>query len=396
MRFVTLPVVALICLAGCGIGVADRALVTAPLTPPDAAGDDAGGEAADAGPGDAGAATPDAGERDAGAPVVDAGVVDAGVDPCAGVSCPTGGRCEPATARCVCGPGFTGDGLNCSPVMPGPLDSRTEAEVCDAWRSAEARREPGDGFTASAATCDRGQVSRRALDDSLARLNFFRWLVGLAPAVDDARANEVAQACAVVSAWNPAGPQAHFPQPSATCYSAEGAQGAGSSNIAWGGRDARDAVDLWMIDYGNEATFGHRRWLLNPPLSPVGIGHYRGGTSYGSASCLSVFGASGAGPRPDFTAFPPPGVSPVGLTQWHWTVHGSVPVSSPSATVVRVGDGVALPVRLEVLAGSYGQAALALFRDGWNPVAGQTYRVTITGTGGLGRIEYDVKPVGCP
>jgi hypothetical protein len=383
-------------LGGCAIGVADPALVTAPLALPDAGLDDAGEEQADAGAPDAGAPAVDGGGRDGGVPAPDAGVVDAGVNPCASVTCPSGARCEPATAQCVCGPGFTGDGTACAPVMPGPLESRTEAEVCDAWRAAEARRETGDGFSVSAASCDRGQVSRRALDDALARLNFFRWLVGLAPTVDEARSNEVAQACALVSAWNPAGPQAHFPQPSATCYSPDGAQGASSSNIAWGGRDARDAIDLWVIDYGNESTFGHRRWLLNPPLSPVGIGHYRGGTSYGSASCISVFGMGGSGPRPDFTAFPPPGVSPVGLTQWHWTVHGNVPLASLSASVVRVGDGVSLPVRVEGLAGSYGQAAIALFRDGWNPVAGQTYRVTITGTGGLGRIEYDVKPVGCP
>jgi hypothetical protein len=395
----SLALIALIAsvLPGCSIGFAEPALVTAPLGSGDGSADapdagaspDAGAPGADAGlPVDGG--TPDAGSGS------DAGVApDAGVDPCAAVSCSTGARCEPATARCVCSPGFTGDGMTCTPVTPGTPASRTELEVCTAFRAAQARREPGDGFTASTATCDRGVVSRQALDDALVRLNFYRWLAGLGPTVDDGRGNEVAQACALVSAWNPAGPQAHFPQSSATCYSADGAAGAGSSNIAWGARDAADAIDLWMIDFGNESTFGHRRWLLNPPLNPVGIGHYRGGNNYGSASCISVFGGSGSGPRPDVTAFPPAGYSPTALTQWHWTIHGNLPLSGAAVSVVRVGDAQPMPVRLEVLQGSYGQAAVAIFRDGWNPVAGQTYRVTLVGTGGVGRVEYDVMPTDC-
>ncbi len=400
MRTVVIASVVSVVLWGCSMGFAEPALVTAPLVEPDAGPDeldageelDAGLVDADAGQGIDAGAPPDAGagSGDAGAPV------DAGVDPCAAITCGAGARCEPASATCTCSPGFTGDGMTCTPVAPGNPEARGEQEVCSAWRAAQARREPGDGFTVSSATCDRGALSRRGLDDALVRLNFYRWLSGLGPTVDDARGNDVAQSCALVSAWNPAGPQAHFPSASATCYSADGAAGAGSSNIAWGARDASDAIDLWMIDFGNETTFGHRRWLLNPPLSPVGLGHYRGGTSYGSASCISVFGASGTGPRPDFTAFPPPGYSPTALTQWHWTIHGNLPLSGAAASVVRVGDAQPMPVRLEVLNGSYGQAAVALFRDGWNPVAGQTYRVTLVGTGGLGRVEYDVKPTDCP
>ncbi len=243
--------IGVVLLAGCGFGLADPALVTAPLQVADAgvAQADAGvvveaDAGVDAGPVDAG----QAGGSDAGTPPL-----DAGVDPCAGVTCPaTGARCERSLARCGCGPGFTGDGTSCAPVAPGTPATRTSAEVCTAWRAANTRREPGDGFTVSAATCDPGRLSRGALDDALARLNFFRWLAGLGPTADDASANTTGQACAVVSAWNPAGPAAHFPQSTATCYSPAGAGAAGSSNIAWGARDAADAVDLWMIDFGFE------------------------------------------------------------------------------------------------------------------------------------------------
>lgn len=370
------------------MGLADPALVTVALELPAAPEPDAGTDAGALPAGDAGASMPPA----------DAGLMggDAGVDPCAAITCSaTGARCERSLARCVCGPGFTGDGSTCTPTAPGSPETRSSGEVCVAWRTAMTRREPADGFTVSATTCDPGALSRNAIDDALTRLNFYRWLSGLGPVADDAQANAAGQACAVVSAWNPAGPQAHFPQTTATCYSASGAAAAGSSNIAWGAGDAADAIDLWMIDFGNETTFGHRRWLLNPPLNPVGIGHYRGGNNYGSASCISVFGGSGSGPRPDFVAFPPPGFSPTAVTQWHWTLHGNIPLSNTTLTVTRVSDSMQLPMRLEVLNGSYGQAAVVMFRDGWSPVAGETYHVRLSGSGGLGLVEYDVKPTDC-
>jgi uncharacterized protein YkwD len=391
-------ILGVVLVSGCSMGLADNALVTASLG--ETATD--GGSAvppSDANPLSRDAGTPPAPE-DAGATQSDAGTqqtVDAGVDACAAISCSaSGARCDRSLARCVCGPGFTGDGTTCAPVAPGSPETRTSTEVCSAWGTANMRREPSDGFTNTTTTCDPGTLSRNALDDALSRLNFYRWLAGLGPVADDAQANATGQACAVISAWNPAGPQAHYPAASATCYTPSGAGGAGSSNIAWGARDASDAIDLWMIDFGNETTFGHRRWLLNPPLNPVGIGHYRGGNNYGSASCISVFGGNGSGPRPDFVAFPPPGFSPTPVTQWHWTLHGNIPLSDLMLTVTRVGDAMVMPTHVEVLNGAYGQAAVSLIRDGWSPAAGQTYHVRLSGTGGAGLIEYDVKPTDCP
>ncbi|MBL8913385.1 MAG: CAP domain-containing protein [Archangium sp.] len=386
-------------LSACSMGLAESQVVTAPLGQPPETESDAGETQTE----DSG--TP-IGTTDSGTPMTDAGTqpidsgtpaVDAGVDPCAGITCmATGARCDRQLQRCVCGPGFTGDGTMCTPVPAGSPETRTSMEMCTAYRTSLMRRDMGDGFTNTTNTCDMGSLSRNALDDALTRLNFFRWLAGLGPVGDDANGNQTGQACALVSAWNPAGPQAHFPQSSATCYTQAGASGAGSSNIAWGARDAVDAIDLWMIDFGNETTFGHRRWLLNPPLNPVGIGHYRGGNNYGSASCISVFGSSGSGPTPPFVAFPPPGFSPTSLTQWHWTIHGNIPLGSATVTVTRMGDGMVMPTRLEVLNGSYGQPAVVIFKDGWNPVAGQTYHVRLQGQGGLGLVEYDVKPTDCP
>lgn len=315
-------------------------------------------------------------------------------DPCAAVSCGAGSRCVAPPAHCECSPGFVADAGACLPGDPGVPALRSQDQVCAKYHLGVLTR-TGDGFTVTAATCDQGVLSRDAIDDALTRLNLHRWLAGLGPAGDDASADDAAQKCALVSAWNPAGPSAHFPQPGATCYTPGGASGAGSSNLAWGCGTAADAIDQWMIDSGNDTTFGHRRWLLSPPLGPVGIGLYRGGNNYGSASCLGVLGSSGGGPDPGVIAYPPPGFVPLELAQWTWTVQGALPGGTLGATVTRASDGAAQDVTLAPLQGSYGySSALSLTRNGWSPAAGETYHVTITGTGAP--LTYDVKPVHCP
>ena len=59
--------------------------------------------------------------------------------------------------------------------------------------------------------------------------------------------------------------------------------------------------------HGNDTTLGHRRWILHPPLGPIGIGFY------GDASCLGVFGMSGGGTSGDWYSYPPTGAVPKGL-----------------------------------------------------------------------------------
>lgn len=357
----------------------------------------ADGGSVDAGKPDAGtvadAGRPDAGKPDAGA-IVDAGKPDAGpIDPCAAVTCAAGSHCIAAPLGCVCNPGFVADGGSCVPGDPGVPALRTQAQVCEGWRRGHVIT-ANPAFTKTPATCDQGILSRAGLDDTLARLNMHRWLVGLGPVSDDPAANDLAQKCALVSAWNPAGQQAHSPAPTSTCYTQGGAQGAGSSNIAWGNGTPEQAIDQWLIDNGNESTMGHRRWLLNPPLDPIGMGHYVGGNNYGSAACITVFSGGNPGPKPEWIAFPPPGFVPVEITQWIWSVHGSIGGGN-DAGVVRMRDGMAMPVSVRHMAGGYGQPTLTLERQGWAPQVGETYQVTVTRPTAT-PITYDVSPVNCP
>jgi hypothetical protein len=328
---------------------------------------------------DASVPVPDAGTP----PVPDAGpppIPDAGPppDPCVSVQCAAG-------SYCVAGTCLVGD--------PGDPALHTQAQVCDAWAAGHVVTD-NSPFSKSQTTCDPGTLSPMGIGDALTRLAMHRYLAGLGPVMHDGPSDNDAQQCALISAWNPAGPSAHFPQPTATCYSQGGAAAAGSSNIAWGPGDPAGAIDQWMEDFGNETTFGHRRWLLNPPLGPVGFGFYEGGNNYGSASCIEVFGSSGSGPSRAFIAWPPPGFVPTDIAQMTWTVQGDIPTANVTVAITD-GTGQTLDSTATLLDGNYGFSdAVRIDRNGWSPAAGQTYHVTLSGDGHA-PLSYDVKPVAC-
>jgi hypothetical protein len=166
------------------------------------------------------------------------------------------------------------------------------------------------------------------------------------------------------------------------------------SNIAWGNGPA-DSIDQFIEDNGNETTMGHRRWIVNPPLGPVGIGYWEGGGQYGRAECLAVFGSSGGGPTPPWVAVPNQGYVPLTIAQWTWTFHSSIGgTANATPSVVRVSDNANLPVTKMTLSQGYGQDCISWKPSGWAPAANETYRVTISGLSG-GDVTYDVKPVAC-
>lgn len=322
--------------------------------------------------------------------------VDAAVAACATSACGGNQYCEPSTGACICSPGFAANGSGgCASAPPGEPTTHSSAEVCAAWTRGHAVTDPAP-WTPGAQECDPGTLSQAGVNDTLSRLAMMRWLVGLAPVVE--RSGERAQymACGAVAAWNPPGTAAnpHAPEPSAKCYTPQGAGGAGSSNLGWGGGTSADAIDQFAEDYGNDTTFGHRRWILNPPLGAVGIGFYRGGGPYGSAQCLGVFDGSGNGPSPDWISFPPTGFVPTQIAAWTWTFHHKSGAAT-AMTVTRGSDNAVLPMTLLPLVQGFGIYAVTAFRpQGWSVASGETYTVTVEGATPT-PITYVVKPLGC-
>ena len=62
---------------------------------------------------------------------------------------------------------------------------------------------------------------------------------------------------------------------------------------------------------------------------------------------------------------------------------------------MRLSDHANLAVTKQTLDQGYGQDAISWVPSGWTAMAGETYRVTISGLAG-GDVVYAVKPVTCP
>ncbi len=326
---------------------------------------------------------------DAGPAGTDAGPpagTDAGPPPpCGGAACSANAHCDTVIDACVCDAGFApAAGGGCVMLLPGDPAGRTEAEVCAQWTMGhvENSRTP---WTAGPTMCDPGTMDPVAIDDTLRRLAMFRWLAGLGPVEHDASRFSDWMECAHMMTVN--NQLSHTPPATWTCYASGGASAAGSSNIALGSRTPGAAIDLFMFDRG-VMSLGHRRWILKSTLGSVQIGFA------GRAECLGVFGG-GARTERDWTAFPNQGVAPLPTAQNTWSFHANTfSVGGASATVQRVSDGADLPVSSYLTGGGGPPPTVGFTPMGWTPVAGETYRVTISGTS-MGDIVYETTLVSC-
>jgi hypothetical protein len=310
---------------------------------------------------------------------------------CEGVVCSVNAQCNVSSNKCECSAGFALSGGECKAVVPGDPRAHSEAQVCDLWKLGHKVTASGSGWSGDA-SCNPGTLSQASVSDTVTRANMYRWLAGLGPVIESASQKATSMACAVVAAWNPS--SGHSPQASAKCYTAAGAKGAGSSNLAWGNASPAESIDGYMEDPGNDTTFGHRAWLMNPKLGELGIGYYAGGGQYGNAQCLGVFDQSSKGPSPSWVSMPPAGYSPIEMTQWTWSFHSSGG-DKAQMTVKRMSDGASLPMTRLPLQQGFGSYGVTAFRQqGWKPAVGQTYQVTVTGVGAA-PISYDVIPAGC-
>ncbi|MGE0789121.1 MAG: CAP domain-containing protein [Sandaracinaceae bacterium] len=331
-------------------------------------------------------------------PGVDAGPpppgVDAGPpDPCASVSCMANAHCSSGT--CVCDTGFTLSGGACVSLPPGDPAGRTQAEVCMQWNAGHVEN-ASTPWTAGSSMCDAGSMPMAATDDTLRRVNMFRWLAGMPSVSYDGSDAAGMQQCAHMMSVN--GMLSHSPPTSWTCYTAGGAAAAGRSNIAWGYSTPGSAIDGYMTDVGT-MSLGHRRWILGRRLGRVEIGFSRGGARPGQ--CLGVFDSSGSSAR-EWTAYPNQGVAPIDLVtdRFGGTVAWSLQANTftlPTGTAVsvqRMSDGANLTVTSYLTGGGGPPPSIGFTPSGWTPEAGQTYRVTVTGTS-IGTITYDVTLVSC-
>lgn len=129
-------------------------------------------------------------------------------------------------------------------------------------------------------------------------------------------------------------PLSHDPGPTWPCYSPEGDEGAGRSNLYLGVSGA-EAIIGYVDDAGVD-SLGHRRWVLDPRAGVFGTG------STGTTNALLVIGTPASQPAvPELVAWPPPGPVPWQLVfgTWSGAISGSGTVDVSNASVAVALDG---------------------------------------------------------
>jgi hypothetical protein len=119
------------------------------------------------------------------------------------------------------------------------------------------------------------------------------------------------------------GQLSHYPDASWACYSEDGKDAAGHSNLA--GCAGPEAIEAYMHDWGDSNYFvGHRRWILYPPQKVMGTGSVPAtsvnGTYHFAANALWVVGGFGTRPAaPEWVAWPPDGYVPYPVVYPRWS-----------------------------------------------------------------------------
>jgi hypothetical protein len=239
------------------------------------------------------------------------------------------------------------------------------------------------GWNGDRTTCKAGTTSQAYADATMLRVNYYRAMVGLPGDVtlSNAWSLKAQDAALMMSAE---GALSHTPDSSWSCYTANGAEAAGKSNIALGA-DAAYAIDLYMDDPGSggNAAVGHRRWILYPPTKLMGAGNVPSSGGW-AANDLWVIGGAGTRPaQPEWVAWPPAGyipyqVMPRSSGRWSFSYRNA---TFTNAKVFMQHSGTNVPVTMETQAQGYGDNTLVWVPQGVSsgaPVSDQTYTVTVS------------------
>jgi uncharacterized protein YkwD len=201
--------------------------------------------------------------------------------------------------------------------------------------------------------CLLGTDSSAGNEAGLRAVNYARWLVGLAPVALDPALNRKALGAALIMQANQV--LTHAPSRLLRCWTSGGDDGARHSNLAWRypAITPVQAVDMYLKDPGaGNADVGHRRWLLYPPTTRIGMGT----TSQYSATYVIGPTASGR-PSPRYVRWPSAGWFPNPLAPQRWSL-GGPGLKLGRATVSVYRGPVRLAIHRERVVTGYGQPTL--------------------------------------
>lgn len=269
-------------------------------------------------------------------------------------------------------------------AQPGSLSVNTSSreEVRQFYRSVYfASENVPMSWTGSYTAGGHGDISSAFKEATRLRINFFRALAGVPGNIAfDAAFSAKAQQTALMlsaNAYSKVGSNvtitlSHNPPTSWTYYTADGAEGAAKSNIAYGNAGP-DAVTAYMVDDGsNNTAVGHRRWLLLPQTQKMGTGDVPGdGTDErAAANAIWILDGNSGSPRPAtrsaYVAYPAPGYTPYQLVwpRWSFAVAGA---DFSAATVTMTRNGFPVATAKETYAPGIAENTLVWSYDGLNP-----------------------------
>ncbi|KOR30985.1 hypothetical protein TI04_03195 [Achromatium sp. WMS2] len=255
-------------------------------------------------------------------------------------------------------------------------------------------------------SCNAGTTSQSFKDATLIRVNWFRAMSGISDTIVFADSYSVKnQEAALMMARNQS--LSHTPPTSWTCYTSNGYEAAGKSNLAIG-YNGWDAVTAYMDD-SSVGNLGHRRWVIYPQTKNMGTGDVPTyGTIYvGGANALWVMDNNMYNTRPavressGFVIWPPRGYVPYQVVFRDWSVSQKGANFSGAQVTVTNASGTVCSGCNSVIISSSGapESTLAWKPDSsvsghWaKPTQDTTYHVSISNislNGGLVNLEYDV------
>ena len=158
------------------------------------------------------------------------------------------------------------------PTGPFAVNIASREEVRNFFNSVYAASENFSiGWTGDISTCAPGTTDAGFRDLVVLRINWFRAMAGVPSgvALDSVNNAKNQQAALIMSANNAL---SHFPPQTWSCWTQDGYDAAGKSNIALGNAGP-DAITAYIEDsLGNNAAVGHRRWILYPQTQTMGTG----------------------------------------------------------------------------------------------------------------------------
>lgn len=206
--------------------------------------------------------------------------------------------------------------------------------------------------------CNAGNVADDIMAKIFQRVHYYRLAVGLSNTItENSDQSAKAQEAALMMKSN--GTLDHFPPSNWSCYTNDGSEAAGKSNLAmW--KNA-EAIDLYISEPGeSNGPVGHRRWLLYPRLNTIGVGNTD------NSNVVWVVGNSGTVPSdtPEFIAWPPADYVPDDLVYPRWSF--SVPGADFSQATVSMVDeaGNTISLNLEDLSTVYADPTIVWVPQG--------------------------------